>query len=438
MNVLVVGSWHLGSVVGACLADAGNMVYLWDQSKKIAESWKKGLPPIHEPGLEDLVKKYWGQKLFWTEDLSLRSRNAQWIFLTYDTPVNEQDEIVFDIVEEGFNKVLQSGFSDDCHFFFTAQLPVGTSRRFLNKIAEVRPDWKGNVYYMPENLRLGEALKSFKTPDRMVVGSHHQDAVNRETAVEKFRELIGDLKTPVNIMSLESAEMVKHALNAFLATCVVFANEVSEICENQQADAWDVMASLKQDSRVGPKAFLRPGLGFSGGTLARDVKTLGKLSREKNENVFTELYKVNNKRNDWIVSHLESEINNLKGKTIALLGVTYKPGTSTVRRSPALEIATLLKSKGATCTAVDPMADIGELTENEVKTLPFKLSKDLDLVFKNADAAVVVTEWPQFKEFDFGKIKTLMKSPLLIDTKNLFSNHSVHHKFKVIVPGKPI
>ena len=437
-NILMVGTWHLGSVIGCCLADCGHAVSLWDQDSNVDSKWSQGTPPIHEPGLQDLATKYWGSQLFWAaNNLNEASKKADWVFLTYDTPVDENDEIVFDVVEDGFNAILKAGFSKTANFFFTAQLPVGTSRRFLSRIREVEPAWSGSVFYMPENLRLGEAIKSFKTPDRMVVGSHHDTMEARKAAVHQFLDLIGDHKTPVNVMSLESAEMTKHALNAFLATCVVFGNEVAEICEKSGADAWDVMASLKQDSRVGPKAFLRPGLGFSGGTLARDVKTLNKLSN-KTQDFFANLYQLNQRRNDWILGQLERRIESLQGRKIVLLGVTYKPGTSTVRRSPALDIGKLLRSKGAMCVALDPMADLNELKPEERKELPFEVLKDPAPAFAGASAAVLITEWPEFLGLSFDQLGRSMTLKLIVDSKNHFAKTESLKAFEVIVPGKPL
>jgi UDPglucose 6-dehydrogenase len=434
-NVLMVGSWHLGSVIGACLAEAGNQVSLWDQTLAVAEKWSKGTPPLHEPGLEDLVKKHWGQGLRWTENLESVSSKADWVVLAYDTPINDQDEIMLDVVDEGMKSVLRSGFKNETCFFFTSQLPVGTSRRFRAEILKARPQWKGHVVYQPENLRLGEAIKSFTVPDRMVLGV--DDLAKKSEIASAFQILLQNTKTPLNVMGLESAEMVKHALNSFLGTCVVFANEVSEICEKTGADAWDVMASLKQDSRVGPKAFLRPGLGFAGGTLARDVKLLShKSSKAKNQNLFTQLYEINTERNSWVLQRLTQSLGNLQGKRIVLLGVTYKPFTSTVRRSPAMDIGALLRKQGAECVALDPMADLNELSTAERKLIPFTLEENAEKAFKGADGAVLVTEWPQFLELDWTNLKNQMRTPLIIDTKSHLTKAATAG-FNIIVPGKP-
>jgi UDPglucose 6-dehydrogenase len=434
-TVLVIGSWHLGSVVGACLAEAGNTVHLWDQSPAVAQKWENATPPIHEPGLDALVKKHWDKNLFWTKSPKEIASKSDWIVIAYDTPINDKDEVQLQSVEEGVTKAIES-MGDHTNLFVTAQVPVGTCRKFRQQILKRHPKWQGHVLYQPENLRLGEAIKSFQTPDRMVLGIDVLDS--QEKLVKDFKKLLANETTPLNVMSLESSEMVKHALNSFLATCVVFANELAEISERMGADAWDVVSSLKQDSRVGPKAFLRPGLGFAGGTLARDVKTLSKLVNKKAQNnFFSDLYEINTDRNLWVLQMLQSQLGKLKGKSVVLLGVTYKPFTSTVRRSPALDIAELLVKEGAHCVAIDPMADLTELTEKERKNLPYELIKDFNLAFDNADAAVVVTEWPQFLELDWNKIAQTMPTRLVVDTKNLLAKAGLK-EFNIIVPGKPL
>ncbi|MCC6276289.1 MAG: nucleotide sugar dehydrogenase [Oligoflexia bacterium] len=436
-TVLVVGTWHLGSVIGVCTANAGQNVYLWDQNDNVKSQWSKGSPPLHEPGLTDMATKLFGKNLFWASDLKSVSQKAQWIFLCYDTPIDDKDEILLDSVEDGFKTVLNQGFSNDCRFYFTSQLPVGTSRRFRNLITKANPHWQGHVIYQPENLRLGEAISCFLKPDRMVLGIDSQDNSIRNKLRDDFLKLTGITDVPVNLMSLETAEMTKHALNAFLAVSVVFANELAEICEETGADAWEVVASLKQDARIGPKAFLRPGMGFSGGTLARDVKTLSHLTPpNKNHSFFKELYSINQARNLWIKRQLESRLGSLKGKRITLLGVTYKPQTSTVRRSPALELGQLLKSEGAKLVALDPMADLSELTTAERQGLPFELMQSPEEALKKSHGAVLITEWPQFKELNWTQLKDTMEVPLLVDTKNFLSQIG-QLGYRVVIPGKP-
>lgn len=436
-RVLVIGCWHLGSVVGAALAEVGHEVLMWDQTARVADKWRLGDPPVHEPGLADLVKKLWRKKLTWVDGhLSDVSKTAQWIVLAYDTTINEQDEVQMAAVEEGWNALLKAGFAFDANFLFTSQLPAGTSRKFRSQLLKTNPNWRGHILYTPENLRLGDALRSFRHPDRIVLGIDVLlSDINVKTKLcESFKDLIGNRTSPVHVMTLESAEMVKHALNSFLGTCVVYANEISSVCEKVGADAWDVLSSLKQDVRVGPKAYLSPGLGFSGGTLARDVKTLSGF--QGGDGFFSRLYGINAERNQWVVEKVQSELGvGLHGKRVVLLGVTYKAFTSTVRRSPALDIAKRLAAAGARCVAIDPMADLTELSSEERTQLAFEFQSSAEAAFLEADAAVVVTEWPQFHELDWVKLGGLMKKKFVVDAKNHFGIKKLPQDFKRIVPG---
>lgn len=433
-NVLVIGTWHLGSVVGACIADAGHKVRLWDQDPRVEAAWRKGQPPVYEPGLGELAKVHWQKNLNWlgSED----GENWDWIVLAYDTPVDDQDRIDLSVVEYGFKQAVEKHVGPRTHIFLTAQVPVGTSRRFAKILKSAHPNWQGEFFYQPENLRLGTALDSFRKPDRVVVGSDGTTPDARGLQLEKFQNLVGHIPTEYQVMSLESAEMVKHAMNAFLATCVVFANSVSNVCEETGADAWDVMASLKKDSRVGPKAFLRPGLGFAGATLARDLQVLRTFHKESSPSLFAQIYEQNSLRNEWVLNQVTKELDgDLRGKKAVLLGVTYKPQTSTVRRSPAIEIGEMLKQKGVRCLAIDPMADVTELGAEEAENLPFELVTDPAEAFKGADVAILVTEWPQFLELPWRDLVQTMKRPLVIDTKNHIKN--LPPETDRIVPGAP-
>jgi UDPglucose 6-dehydrogenase len=434
MKTLVLGAWHLGSVHAACLASPENQVYVFDQDAKVMASWEQGKAPLFEPGLQDLIDKNWNKNLFCLKNLE-QTFDFDWVVVAYDTPIDDQDLVLLDSVDRGIELLSNCNWKPNTQFFLTAQLPVGNSRRYAKQIKARQPQWVGGLYYSPENLRLGEAIKSFMTPDRVVLGIEPGPSSSVADCESNFRKWSGLSQVKINLMSVESAEMVKHALNSFLATCVVFGNELSEICETTSANAWDVVASLKQDSRVGPRAFLRPGLGFAGGTLARDIQTLKGLSTSKNKGLFGQLFEINQRRNDWVINSLEAKLKSLKAKKIVLLGVTYKPDTSTVRRSPAVDIANLLKNKGATCVALDPMADLGELKSDERQGLAFELNNNPDYCFSGADAAVLVTEWPQFLELDWTKIKSQMRTAVVVDTKNHLSKIKSRSEFQIVIPG---
>lgn len=437
-NVLVLGGWHLGSVYAACVARGDAKVQVWDQRAAVQESWNKAKAPVYEPGLNELIGAHFGKNLFWCQSPEQTIPSTDWIVMAYDTDINERDEVQMSTVEEGFNFIIAKDLKPTSNFMFTSQLPVGTSRKFLKRIQARHPAWKGRVLYFPENLRLGTAIESFDKQDRVVLGFDSADREVNDSLVAQFRNITGLHSNPIESMSLESAEMVKHSLNAFIGTCIVFANQISDLCEKTGANAWDVLTSLKKDSRVGPRAFLNPGLGFAGGTIGRDVRTLSILENNfETQKFFRELYSFNDSRNEWVIRSLERDLGSLNGRTVVLLGVTYKAGTSTVRRSPALAIGKMLKDKGAACLAIDPMADLSEIPQSEQHNIPFKLVSQFPSAFEGADAAVLLTDWPQFKELNWPAMMSMMKQPLVVDTKKFLIAYLANTNAKCIFPGEP-
>lgn len=437
-SVTVIGAWHLGSVIGACLAESGHQVGLWDQSLKTQELIKKGEPPIFEPGLSEMMKKYWGKTLGWCGE-HLKPVQSDWVIFAYDLEVTEGDDVQTETLVEGLAELIGAGLEAKTNILVTSQVPVGTCKKMRAQLKASHPEWLGELVYSPENLRLGSAITSMKSPDRVVLGLGNEilsDHVKKEILVADFRALYGlKSETAINVMNVESAEMVKHALNAFLASSVVFANQISNVCEKVGADAWQVLASLKQDSRVGAKAFLSPGLGFSGATLARDVKTLLKIEGPQ-DSLFAKIYGLNSERNEWVVEKLLARLGgSLSEKKIGLLGVTYKAGTSTVRRSATTELYLRLKERGAEVLAVDPMADLQEL-KTVVGAADLTVLRAPEAVFQNADAVVLMTDWPQFMEWNWTDLLSSMKTKTVIDTKK-YLGKVIPMGTLVIVPGQP-
>ncbi|HEX6766361.1 MAG TPA: nucleotide sugar dehydrogenase, partial [Polyangiaceae bacterium] len=263
----------------------------------------------------------------------------------------------------------------------------------------------------PENLRLGAAIERFLEPDMLVLGA------DDPAAAAAARELYAPFRTEKPSMDLRSAEMVKHSLNAFLATSIGFINEIARLADRLGADAVAVGRALKLDKRIGKSALMMPGLGYSGGTLARDVTQLKKFAKKLRyrARLLDAVADVNEGTFDEIVQKLESKLGKLSGKRVGVLGLTYKPGTSTVRRSPALKIMERLAAAGVTCVGYDPKASAEELREIRHA---FKRAKSVPELVKGADALVLVTEWPEFRELPFAKLKKLMKGRLFVDSKN--------------------
>ncbi|MDD4924674.1 MAG: nucleotide sugar dehydrogenase, partial [Dehalococcoidales bacterium] len=276
---------------------------------------------------------------------------------------------------------------------------------------ENNPSLDFDVACCPENLRLGKAIAYFKKPDRIVIGA------DSDVTLDKIEKLFSVIPAPVMRMDLKSAEMTKHALNAFLATSISFGSEIANICDVVGADALKVAMALLLESRIGNGIPLLPGLGFAGGTLARDLKILKKAGKENNyetlliDSVFT----VNQRQNGIVIRKLECIFGSVEGLNIGVLGITYKPGTSTLRRSSSLEIITELVKRGATVKAFDPKADMKEVKQH----IEFEFCTDAYAVAENSDALLLITEWTEFKSLDYDRIRKIMKKPIFIDAKNM-------------------
>lgn len=419
-KICVVGIWHLGSVVSACLANLGYHVVGVDKDAKKVKNLIEGTPPLFEPGLEELIKANISQKrLSYTTDLSDGASGAGYVLITFDTPVDDNDEVdlseIFDTATE-----LAGYLEDNAIIVVSSQIPVGTCEQIKSVISQHNPEVKFDIAYSPENLRLGQAIDVFNNPERVVIGA---DSV---LTLDKVEQLFAPVGAPMLRMNLRSAEMTKHALNAFLATSVSFANEIANLCDELGADALKVAEALRSDGRIGQKARLLPGLGFAGGTLARDLKALKNLGNKfgYETHLINGVLKVNEQQNNLVVKKLKKVYDSLEGLTIGILGLTYKAGTSTLRRSAALEIIGNLVDEGASVKAHDPKANLEEIKLHK----EFEFCPDPYQVAKGADALVIITEWPEFKSLDFDLIKSTMKKPVLIDTKNMLDDEQMMGK----------
>jgi UDPglucose 6-dehydrogenase len=419
-KVCVIGIWHLGAVYSACLADLGYRVVGVDNDKKRVKDLANGVPPVFEPGLGELITGgLRSGRLSYTTSLADAVKGAAYILITFDTPVDDNDEAdlspIFDTVLK-----LAGYLKNGATVVVSSQVPVGTCERIKSLIKEENPSLEFDIACSPENLRLGQAIDYFKKPDRIIIGA------DSEATLDRVENLFRVIPTPKLRMNLKSAEMSKHAINAFLATCVCFANEIANLCDEVGADAMKVAEALKSESRIGAKLPLLPGLGFAGGTLARDIKILKKLG--KNSGYQTSLIDgvlaVNQNQNSLVARKLKKIHGSLRGLTVGILGLTYKAGTSTMRRSAALEIIHDLTQLGAIVRAYDPKADLSEIQGH----LEFEFCREPYAVAKGADALVLVTDWPEFKELDFDRIKSLMRKPVLVDARNMFYDRALAGK----------
>jgi UDPglucose 6-dehydrogenase len=432
-KVGVIGLWHLGCVVSACLADLGYKVVGVDKDHKRIKDLNAGRPPLFEPGLAELIKTNLDTgRLSFTTDLKIGLKGSKYIYITYDTPVDDNDEVdLSEILAAAAG--IAGQLEKDSVIIVGSQVPVGTCERIKAIVLKNNPAADFDIAYVPENLRLGQAIERFMKPDIIIIGT---DSI---ATLKKVGEFFNVIKTHILTMDLRSAEMTKHAINAFLATSISFTNEMANLCEFLGADALKVAEALSLDKRIGANLPLRPGLGFAGGTLARDLKTLARLwdIYDHQGHIIDAVLKVNNEQNNLVVRKLEKIYGSLACLDVAVLGLTYKAGTSTLRRSAALEIIAALNEKGANVTAFDPKAAPEEVKKHN----EFIFCTDAYAAAAGADALVIVTDWPEFKDLDFSLIKSTMRQPVIIDTRNMLDEGELTARgfaYYGVGRGKPI
>jgi UDPglucose 6-dehydrogenase len=408
MKVAVVGLWHLGTVTAACLASAGHEVTAFDGEETTVERLRRGTPPVFEPGLAELLMRGCGEgRLTFTSDAAKALSGAEIVWVAYDTPVDDDDGADVAFVVREVTRVLPY-VPNGATVLISSQVPVGTTRRLEQEYARIGgPGARVGFAYSPENLRLGKAIDVFMNPDRIVVG------VRDERDRARIEALLRPITDRIEWMSVESAEVSKHAINAFLAVSVTFINELAEICEEVGADAKEVERALKTEARIGPKAYLSPGASFAGGTLARDVRFLSEIgaAHQRPTHLVSAIKTSNDAHRLWAARKLEQLLGSVDGRTIGLWGLTYKAGTDTLRRSSAIELCDWLSSRGARVQAHDPVIhSLPASLENRVRLCPSPIEAARD-----ASALVVATEWPDYRSVDASDIAKAMSSATVLD-----------------------
>lgn len=402
----VIGLWHLGSVYAASLARLGHSVTGFDYDTEVVTNLQNGKPPLFEPELDETLASY-KTTLRFTSDSKELFAGKDYLFVTFDLPVNDMDIVDTALIQKTFPLIAEHIQEKTC-VVVSSQVPLGTCRTLVQLLSEQNK--QNPVIYFPENLRLGTAFESFLQPDRVILGSDSQNAM------KQFEQDFSELRCPVISMKLESAEMVKHALNTYLALCVSYSSEISDICELLGADMREVITALKTDKRVSPKAPLNPGLGFAGGTLGRDIQSLQALGNQHDYDtkLMKTIYRVNQDRLPSLIQKMKRVFSTLKDKKINILGLTYKPGTNTLRRSMSLGLAELLHAEGAVISAFDPVIT------DEVPSHPYiQVASSAEEACHQADMLVVMTEWPDFTEINPLLLAKAMKQAVIIDTKNV-------------------
>jgi len=432
----VVGLWHLGSVTAACLADAGNHVIGIDPDPAIVEGLLAGHPPVSEPGLAELLARNAARLDFTCEPWALAGARRAWV--AFDTPVDDDDGADVEWVLERSLEHLAE-LPEDSLVIVSSQMPVGSVAMLAQRSAERRGDSGLRFACVPENLRLGRAIESFRARDRIVAG------VRSERDRAELAELLAPFSDQIQWMRVESAEMTKHALNGFLATSVAFINEVAEICESVGADAEEVSRGLKSEQRIGQQAYLGPGDAFAGGTLARDIGFLRGLAKLRGlpAHVFAGVADGNTAHKQWTRRKLlellgsggAPEPDPLRGRRVAVWGLTYKPGTDTLRRSSAVELCRWLSAVGAEINAHDPA----------ISCLPADLADDVQLfsdplhALAGVDALVICTAWPQYARIPVEDLLAMLAATPVIDPAGVLRRGlAPHPDVRYVRVGSPV
>ena len=414
MRIAVVGTGYVGLVSGACLSEFGHNVVCVDKDAQKIAALKRGVMPIYEPGLEDVVAaNVKANRLSFEDDLSVAVRGADAVFIAVGTPSRRGDghadlTYVFAAAEE-----IARALTGYAVVVTKSTVPVGTSREIERIIRRIRPDAEFDAASNPEFLREGSAIEDFRRPDRVVVGCDTERA--REVMKEVYRPLFLR-ETPMMFTGRESAELIKYAANAFLATKVTFINEIANLCEKVGADVQEVARGIGLDGRIGNK-FLHAGPGFGGSCFPKDMLALLKTSVDAGATIriVEAVVSVNEARKTAMAHRIEQAFGGVGGKTIAILGLTFKPNTDDMRDAPSLAIVPYLQGKGAHIRAYDP-----EGAKEAKKLLSIELCEDSYATMDGADGVVILTEWNEFRALDLPRVKSLLKQPLMVDLRNIY------------------
>ena len=429
MKVCVQGLWHLGSVTSACLAAVGHDVVGLDANASIIEKLTQGKAPLFEPGLDDLVQAgIASAKLRYSVSPADALSGVEVLWAAFDTPVDDHDQADIEFVLSQIKTVLPF-LADGAVVLVSSQMQVGSIRKLQDFARLNLPNKRLGFACSPENLRLGKAIDVFLKPDRIVVG-----VCNPESRVTLER-LLSPITDKIEWMSVESAEMTKHAINAFLATSVAFANEIAAVCELVGADAKEVERGLKTEARIGTKAYLSPGGPFAGGTLARDIEFLGAASRGKQlvTPLLSSVRLSNDEHKNWVRRKLLAQFGNLNGVTVAILGLTYKPGTDTLRRSLAVELCDWLLEQGASVHVHDPA--VQHLPERwACRVVSHRLAVG---ALAEADVLVVGTEWPEFRHQARELVSVAKPHLVVIDANRHLQAALASSGLKYVAVGTP-
>lgn len=415
MQIAVIGTGYVGLVTGACFAEFGVDVTCVDVDRSKIDRLNAGIIPIYEPGLDQLVEKNAkAGRLQFTTDIGAAVTRAQVVFLAVGTPPKDDGSPDMSFYRQAAKDVAEAmnGYKV---LVTKSTVPIGTGKwlkEFVTENLKIETDF--GVASNPEFLREGAAIDDFMRPDRVVIGS------NEPKAIEVMKELYRPLyliETPVVITSLEAAELIKYAANAFLATKITFINEVANLCDAIGCDVHDVARGMGMDNRIGRK-FLHPGPGYGGSCFPKDTRALTTVADQfgVETRIVDAVIEANERQRDAMIPKIERLVGDLEGKKIGVLGLSFKPETDDMRESPAIDIVHSLIAKGATVRAFDPVA----MDEAKHFLNGIDYASDEYDAISGADALVIVTEWNQFRALDMAKVKRLLKAPKIADLRNIY------------------
>ena len=416
MNIAIIGTGYVGLVTGACFADLGNTVICADNNKNKVALLKRMVMPIYEPGLDELVRRNAKEKrLSFTTDIKEALKQSKIIFIAVGTPSLDNGEADLTGVEN-VAKVIAKNINGYKLIVEKSTVPVETGSWVEHTIKmNVPKAKKGKVKFdvasNPEFLREGQAINDFMNPDRVVIG------VESQVAKEILLELYKPLKTHMVVTDIKSAEIIKHASNSFLATKISFINAIARICEAVGADVVKVADGMGLDKRIG-RAFLDAGIGYGGSCFPKDLDAFVTIAKKNGYEfaLLNEVRGINEQQKEDVVKKIKDALWILKDKQIAVWGLSFKPNTDDLRSAPAIDIIKRLQSEGAKITAYDPQSM--EKAKSVLEGVKF--CKDAYEAAKGSDCAVVVTEWNEFKEIDFSRLKKIMLQPVIIDGRNIY------------------
>jgi len=430
MKIGIIGSGYVGLVTGACFADLGNDVICVDNDKAKIASLKKGVMPIFEPALEETVlRNVKAGRLIFTSDIKTAAMASSIIFISVATPPKSNGEPDLSQVE---NVSRQLALCFDASYKLVVEkstVPIRTGEWIEHTLkVHAKKTARFDVASNPEFLREGSAINDFMHPDRIVIG------VESKKAKDTLLELYKPIKAPIIVTDIKSAEIIKHASNSYLATKISFINAISNICDKTGADIVKVAEGMGMDKRIG-RAFLNAGAGWGGSCFPKDVAAFIHIAEKTGYDFkfLKEVLRINEEQKKNVLEKIRNGLWILKGKTIAVLGLAFKPNTDDIRSAVSVDLIDMLKKEGANIRVYDPKA--AAKAKTILKGVVF--CKDAYEAARNSDCIVVMTEWPEFSELDFNRIKKLVRQPFVVDARNLYEPQSLKKLgFKYVGMGR--